>query len=74
MELPCAQGYCHILTGLGLLVKGNCNATAHKNTLYKFVLQTLWQLFEKEPNMDVMIRCPHTSDDIAYLIKKKKHE
>ena len=66
----CAQGHRHAGTGFSLLVpvKGNCNATAHKDTVYNCVLRTLWQQFGERAHMAVMVRCPHAFSHIVYSV------
>lgn len=39
-------------------VKDNCNVTAY--ILENFLFLSLWQQFKKEPDIDVIIRFPHT--------------
>lgn len=53
----CVQGHYNAGTCLGFLVPvmGNCNVAAYKVILYSNDLPSLWQQFEEEPHMLVMV-------------------
>lgn len=65
LNLHYAQGHCHAGAGikLSLLVsfKGNLKVKSYKDILDTCVLSTLWKQCGEDLQMDVMVRCPHTS-------------
>lgn len=67
------QGHCPYETCLGLLVPGNCNATAYKEIIYNGLLQTLWQQVKLEAHMAMMMRCPLIFDQQTVFIWTTVH-